>query len=208
MNPALLLDPAVRARKVIFPFFSVVSHLSILLPLFDNLQVQSAVMDLDAIDFEMGDGQFYDATSRMASPLDAVQEWLDASHDTTNNFAHTTPQDMLSDTTLSDTELTPHFPGQQAAQQDQTPPATPRFDPAALLNPKSAPKRPASSTGEETERGRADPTISGQVSLVERLHNVQERTASPAKRVKTADEQQRGKRLRMVLISVAAVLLT
>ncbi|KAI8939997.1 hypothetical protein NX059_003720 [Plenodomus lindquistii] len=51
-------------------------------------------------------------------------------------------------------------------------------------------KRPASSGGEDTERGRPDPTIAGQVSLVERLHNVQERTASPAKRVKPNEHQQ------------------
>lgn len=72
-------------------------------------------------------------------------------------------------------------------------PQIPQFDPQALLNPKSPnPKRPASS-GEEHERGRTDPTIAGQVSLVERLHNVQERTASPAKRVKTAEDEHRKK---------------
>jgi hypothetical protein len=51
----------------------------------------------------------------------------------------------------------------------------PQFDPSALLNPRStSSKRPASSGG-DTDRGRPDPTIAGQVSLVERLHNVQER---------------------------------
>lgn len=70
-------------------------------------------------------------------------------------------------------------------------PQTPQFDPRALLNPKtSTVKRPASSGG-EFDRGRADPTIAGQVSLVERLHNVQERTASPAKRVKTEEERKK-----------------
>ncbi|KAL1795986.1 hypothetical protein ACET3X_006210 [Alternaria dauci] len=71
-----------------------------------------------------------------------------------------------------------------------------RFDPRALLNPTSSnPKRPASS-GNDTDRGRADPTIAGQVSLVERLHNVQERTSSPVKRVKTEDprSQKQGSR--------------
>ena len=86
----------------------------------------------------------------------------------------------------------PQSLGEQAAQQNQTPPTTPRFDPAALLNPRSAPKRPALS-GEEVKRGRAESISPGQVSLVERLHNVQERTASPAKRIKTTDEQQRKK---------------
>jgi hypothetical protein len=67
----------------------------------------------------------------------------------------------------------------------------PQFDPSALLNPRStSSKRPASSGG-DTDRGRPDPTIAGQVSLVERLHNVQERTASPAKRVKTEEERKK-----------------
>jgi hypothetical protein len=70
-------------------------------------------------------------------------------------------------------------------------PQFPQFDPRALLNPKSqAAKRPASSGG-EVDRGRTDPTIAGQVALVERLHNVQERTASPAKRVKTDEDRKK-----------------
>jgi hypothetical protein len=148
-------------------------------------------MDTGAVDLDMGDDP-YGNTISPASSL-AVQEWLDNSCDPASNLPwHATPEDLSSDTTFSDTELTPHYPGEQAAQQNQTPPATPRFNPAALLNPKAAAKRPASS-GEEAERGRSDPAIAGQVSLVERLHNVQERTASPAKRVKTIDEQQRKK---------------
>lgn len=122
------------------------------------------------MDFDMGDDSFYSAQSPTSSL--AVQQWIDESHDHMDSSPYT--------------ELTPHSPGEQA-RQDQTPPATPRFDPAALLNPKSAPKRPASSEGSE----RAEPTSAGQVSLVERLHNVQERAASPAKRVKTADEQRK-----------------
>ncbi|KAJ4351061.1 hypothetical protein N0V95_004165 [Ascochyta clinopodiicola] len=149
-------------------------------------------MSADDIDFDMGDDPLYNVPS-LTTPLDAVEEWLNASHDTLDSSMFPAPPLLLPDTTYPDTELTPYLSGEQAAQQNQTPPATPRFDPTALLNPKSAPKRPASSTGEEVQRGRVDPTIAGQVSLVERLHNVQERTASPAKRVKTADEQQRKK---------------
>ncbi|KAF2732762.1 hypothetical protein EJ04DRAFT_513708 [Polyplosphaeria fusca] len=52
------------------------------------------------------------------------------------------------------------------------------YDPRALLNPTAAAKRRSSAS----ERGRDE---SGQFSLVERLHNVHERTASPAKRVRT-----------------------
>ncbi|KAL6704240.1 hypothetical protein ACN47E_008408 [Coniothyrium glycines] len=70
-------------------------------------------------------------------------------------------------------------------------PHIPRFDPQALLNPKSpSTKRPASS-GQDSDRGRADINVGGQVSLVERLHNVQERTASPAKRAKTDDPRSK-----------------
>lgn len=68
-----------------------------------------------------------------------------------------------------------------------------QFNPSALLNPRSSnSKRPASSGNDiSADRGRPDPTIAGQVSLVERLHNVQERTASPAKRVKTEEERRK-----------------
>jgi len=64
------------------------------------------------------------------------------------------------------------------------------FDPHALLDPRSInAKRPASS-GEDAERGRADPSFAGQVGLVERLHNVQGRTASPAKRIRTDEPRK------------------
>jgi hypothetical protein len=66
-----------------------------------------------------------------------------------------------------------------------------QFNPSLLLNPRASnTKRPASSGG-DPDRGRTDPTIAGQVSLVERLHNVQERTASPAKRVKMEEEHKK-----------------
>ncbi|KAF2127800.1 hypothetical protein P153DRAFT_368349 [Dothidotthia symphoricarpi CBS 119687] len=63
-------------------------------------------------------------------------------------------------------------------------PGPTQYDPRALLNPTPS-KRPA----EEADRGRADASI-GQVSLVERLHNVHERTASPAKRIKTDGQRK------------------
>lgn len=93
-------------------------------------------------------------------------------------------------------ELTTHVPGDHTTHHNQahnngtSAAHTPQFDPRALLNPNSStPKRPASS-GNDTDRGRTDPTIAGQVSLVERLHNVQERTSSPAKRIKTEDPRR------------------
>ncbi|KAL1608529.1 hypothetical protein SLS60_003471 [Paraconiothyrium brasiliense] len=70
-----------------------------------------------------------------------------------------------------------------------------QFDPRALLNPKSVSKRSAAEQeaerGRETENGQELP---GQVSLVERLHNVHERTASPAKKVKTEDDHKKKNR--------------
>ncbi|EOA86176.1 uncharacterized protein SETTUDRAFT_151209 [Exserohilum turcica Et28A] len=92
-------------------------------------------------------------------------------------------------------ELTAHVPGETQHHHHNNNgspvPQLSQFDPRALLNPKSAnPKRPASS-GADTDRGRTEASNGGQVSLVERLHNVQERTAAPAKRVKTEDPQRK-----------------
>ncbi|KAH6098963.1 hypothetical protein HBI69_233110 [Parastagonospora nodorum] len=68
---------------------------------------------------------------------------------------------------------------------------TPQFSPTALLNLRSlALKRPASSSSDLNCR-RTDPTIASQISLVEQLHNVQERTASPAKRIKTDEDRKK-----------------
>lgn len=67
-------------------------------------------------------------------------------------------------------------------------PQIPSFDPRALLNPKSLAKRPAAN--HEPERGREEFLTSGQASLVERFHHVQERTASPAKRIRTEEEHK------------------
>ncbi|KAH5767119.1 hypothetical protein HBI93_144200 [Parastagonospora nodorum] len=68
---------------------------------------------------------------------------------------------------------------------------TPQFSPTALLNPRSlASKRPALSSS-DLNRRRTNPTIAGQISLVEQLHNVQERTASPAKRIKTNEDRKK-----------------
>lgn len=149
-------------------------------------------MDVDAIDLDMGNDSLYGANSPTSSL--AVQQWIDELYDPANDrFTQSTPYDMLSDTTYPGNELTSNSPGEQAAQQNQTPPATPRFNPAALLNPKAGPKRPASSS-EGSERSHTESASAGQVSLVERLHNVQERAASPAKRLKSTDEQQRKKK--------------
>ncbi|KAH4798563.1 hypothetical protein HBH61_241650 [Parastagonospora nodorum] len=68
---------------------------------------------------------------------------------------------------------------------------TPQFSPTALLNPRSlASKRPASS-GSDLNRRRTDPTIASQILLIKQLHNVQERTASPAKRIKTDKDRKK-----------------
>lgn len=63
----------------------------------------------------------------------------------------------------------------------------PNYDPRALLNPRaSSSKRSASSAA--SGGSPADVAHAGQVSLVERLHNVHHRTSSPAKRLKTDDD--------------------
>ncbi|KAF2684131.1 DNA repair protein rad5 [Lentithecium fluviatile CBS 122367] len=93
--------------------------------------------------------------------------------------------------------LDPRGAQQRAAQQrgNHPTPQFQQFDARALLNPKSVSKRPATEQGTEPERGREDPTGPGQISLVERLHHVQERTASPAKRARTEDERKKTAKL-------------
>ncbi|KAF2467366.1 uncharacterized protein BDR25DRAFT_235023 [Lindgomyces ingoldianus] len=61
------------------------------------------------------------------------------------------------------------------------------YNPRALLNQKSAPKRPATDD--------ADPAAlaTGQMAFIERMHNVHERTASPSKRMRTEDERKQQK---------------
>jgi len=94
---------------------------------------------------------------------------------------------------MGNAELTGDLPGDadRVNNNNNNVAPTPQFSPTALLNPRSlASKRPASS-GSDLDRGRTDPTIAGQISLVERLHNVQERTASPAKRIKTDEDRKK-----------------
>lgn len=115
-------------------------------------------------------------------------------HDSCPGCEHSVNSESMPETfTNLQAELTLYASGDTAsrANYNENVATVPHFDPRALLNPKSpTSKRPASSGG-DAERGRTDPTIAGQVSLVERLHNVQERTASPAKRVKTDEERKR-----------------
>lgn len=152
-------------------------------------------MNVDAAELDMGDDVFQHHSSHSAASPSAslaVQAWIDdASHDHAHAPYQALPLDLLPETTPINNELTSLSAAEKSAKQNQTPPATPRFDPKALLNPKAATKRPASAEegGESSNAGLA----AGQVSLVERLHNVQERAASPAKRVKTAEEQRKKK---------------
>lgn len=96
---------------------------------------------------------------------------------------------MDQQTDESERELMNGDPATQNSDNGVTAQVQPAFDPRALLNPKAKPKRPASDT--ESDRGRDGEAGSGQISLVERLHNVHERTASPSKRVKTQDDQKK-----------------
>lgn len=142
-------------------------------------------MDLGDVDLDMGDS-LYGAHS--SSPSIAVQQWIDESNEPGHClFTESTARDLSPETTSSDNELTAHLSGEQAPQNSQAA-TTPRYDPTALLNPKSSSKRPATSS-EPSVSSRSDTASAGQLSLVERLHNVHERAASPAKRVKTTEEQ-------------------
>jgi hypothetical protein len=121
--------------------------------------------------------------TRLAEPDDAMGLDLDLD-----------PAPAVAFTNLA-TELTAYLSGDATPNTNHNNvapvPQYSQFDPSSLLNPRSSnSKRPASSGG-DPDRGRTDPTIAGQVSLVERLHNVQERTASPAKRVKTEEERKK-----------------
>ncbi|KAH7128513.1 SNF2 family N-terminal domain-containing protein [Dendryphion nanum] len=94
--------------------------------------------------------------------------------------------------------LNPRAARQQRGEQKQIQ-AQGQFDPRALLNPRAPPKRAASEA--VSDRGRDNSQQAqeqnqyhqtGQVALVERLHNIQhQRTASPAKRVRTDDSPAR-----------------
>ncbi|KAF2713288.1 hypothetical protein K504DRAFT_461842 [Pleomassaria siparia CBS 279.74] len=91
-----------------------------------------------------------------------------------------------------------------SAAQPQTHGYQPQFgqytyDPRTLLHPRSMSKRPAvePQPSAEQDGGQDDPTIAGQVSLVERLHNVHDRAHSPAKRIKTEDERKKSRQLHM-----------
>lgn len=97
--------------------------------------------------------------------------------------------DTSTDTAIADPEEPKLMtPGGAAAQNgtapEQAPAAQAAFDPRALLNPR-APKRPVSDTQSDRGQGAEDAGQTGQLSLVERLHNVHYRADSPAKRAKT-----------------------
>ena len=179
-----------RARKVSLPCLSFLP--SSTLPLsFSRTETfyLLAVMDLGDVDLDMGDS-LYGAQSSSAAM--AVQQWIDESNEREPcPFTEPTARDQSPETTSSDTELTTHLSGEQTPQNSQAA-TTPRYDPTALLNPKSSSKRPATSSVPSVS-SRSETASTGQVSLVERLHNVHERAASPAKRVKTTEDQQRKK---------------
>ncbi|KAL5432753.1 hypothetical protein PMIN06_004428 [Paraphaeosphaeria minitans] len=171
MNPAALLDPkGVRRRgnnpHFPYPFFHP-SHINSS----NHMSEPQAVWPPDFMASSAGDDRYPRGTdyNEQQFPLPYVfQQPL-----ITNNEA-----------------AAPKAPSPSPALQYQSQ----QFDPRALLNPKSASKRPAAE--QEPERGREPSSgegLSGQVSLVERLHNVHERTASPAKKIKTDDDHHKKK---------------
>ncbi|KAH5707850.1 hypothetical protein HBI18_246740 [Parastagonospora nodorum] len=93
---------------------------------------------------------------------------------------------------IGNVELTGNLPGNADRVNNNNNNIAPtlQFSLTALLNPRSlASKRPASSSS-DLNRRRTDLTIASQISLVEQLHNVQKRTASPAKRIKTDEDRK------------------
>jgi hypothetical protein len=132
-------------------------------------------------------------------PAENEQNFQPTFHNLVNSNLHhhsPSPSDRM-DNTIAPLSIGLIDKGEIAVQpqsQSQNPRGMPQFqpyayDPRALLNPKLMAKRPASEAEPEANRGRDDPTIAGQVSLVERLHNVHERTASPSKRARTDDQR-------------------
>ncbi|KAF1942220.1 hypothetical protein EJ02DRAFT_345944 [Clathrospora elynae] len=140
----------------------------------------------------MADGSASDTSSTSSLAVHEAAGAQLGNSNTNDDISHDSSPENASIAPISQ-ELTAHVPGDTATHHHNNgapAPQIPQFDPRALLNPKSASsKRPASSGG-DVERGRTDPIIAGQISLVERLHNVQERTASPSKRIKTGDPRQ------------------
>ncbi|KAH7084394.1 SNF2 family N-terminal domain-containing protein [Paraphoma chrysanthemicola] len=138
-----------------------------------------------------------DAPSAEASPNAPPADYATpAAHIDYQDISDAIDQTMP-EAAFTDTELTTYRSGDatQCANNNNNGvpvPQFPQFDPRALLNPKTSTnsKRPASA-GNDADRGRTDPNLAGQVSLVERLHNVQDRTASPAKRVKTEEDRNK-----------------
>jgi hypothetical protein len=124
-----------------------------------------------------------------------------AAHIDHQNFNDAMQHNFMPGAAFTDVELTTHWSGDATPRannnnnntnNDGAPvPQFPQFDPRALLNPKSSTSKRPASAGSDAERGRTDPNLAGQVSLVERLHNVQDRTASPAKRVKTDEDRKK-----------------
>jgi hypothetical protein len=147
-------------------------------------------MDASVPGVEMTDGASLDVASAASLLASEPDEYMSGEQQTAAddiNLYDFLPQYSP---TFSQPGLTTHVPGETATHHNNNDGVhVPQFDPRALLNPKTGnPKRPASSGG-DSDRGRSEPNNIGQVSLVERLHNVQERTASPAKRLKAGELQ-------------------
>lgn len=170
MNPAALLDPKGVRRRGNNPHFSYSSLNPSHINSSSNMSEPQASWPPEVVSSYVGEDYVYPRGpdyDEQQDPLPYV------------------PQQPL----ITNYEAAaPQVPSPSPAPQYQLQ----QFDPRALLNPKSASKRPAAE--QEPERGRETSNgegLSGQVSLVERLHNVHERTASPAKKIKTSDDHKK-----------------
>lgn len=182
MNPAALLDPKGAARRgnyssLLYPFFKSTSN--------DASKVQmlpQGYHDARELSEPQEVWQSYEVDSTMPDHGEPSYGYVGSPvhQEQIEEHYYQNPYINLSTLTSYDQAVA-------VAQQHTSP--TPQyqqaFDPRALLNPKSVSKRPAAEP--EQERGRENGKAASQVSLVERLHNVQERTASPAKKAKLHD---------------------
>lgn len=194
-NPALLLDPT-RQRKTgissFSPSINPATHSAFLF----NPSLPIVIQPSNTMERSMlSEGLANTAPLHTWSKPSSIDEASESGH---------VNQDPVINKALSELppgnefaalqpELTQKLTGGDTTHHDNnaaTVAQVPRFDHRALLDPRSVnSKRPVSS-GEDTERGRDNLSFAGQVGLVERLHNVQGRTSSPAKRIKTEEPRK------------------
>lgn len=196
MNPALLLDPKgsrKRGKFIISPTFSPSLPSNTSSQSIPSSKADEEMANQPEESILVSQPLYHAQSSTTSNPVyeTSQHEMTSLDHLVSNSYPDAPPQNVAE---YNDSESGPELiesadAGSQSRDNRVVPQLQPAFDPRALLNPKAASKRPASDVG--SERGRDDALEGGQISLVERLHNVHERTASPSKRVKTENEHKK-----------------